>query len=377
MVVLWIFLGLIGGAGIVLLVWFLSKRSRPVSLEEVKLFRYKKEFGKKKKDADVNNDLVWVREVPLDQQEAYVLAETPYDVIHVEDGAIIKTYTAQKALVRFKEASFNKFYFINTKKPCKTKWGTPLRFDYEDAETGRIVSVGAHGMFSFFISDSKKFIEKILGSDEAFTADELVQELLAKIIAEFSNVLLTTIETEKITYAQFDANLKNISESTLNRLNHAFAKYGIIFEEFIIEQFNKDEVLSKLVNERKSALERHDDEALDYDRKLVIAEKAGAVTKQMGKNVIAEADSMLHVRKSALEGKGEATYEKIRELDLLEIAKNAEAEAVIERAKHAPVSQTVNVFQEGTAKCVHCGRAISAGDVHCSQCGKPVVKLPL
>ena len=145
-----------------------------------------------------NDDLVWVYVAGDNDKNMQLLAETPNEVVHIKNGAVVGKYFNQKVDHEYTKNDIHKYFFINVKKPCQTVWGTRERLEYKDSGTGRIVSIGANGIISFHIADSLVFIEKILGSRSSYSSKDLIEEMLPKLFDEFNDHLLSVIQGENL-----------------------------------------------------------------------------------------------------------------------------------------------------------------------------------
>lgn len=91
-------------------------------------------------------------------------------------------------------------YFFNTKEIIGNKFGTPNPVPYKDwghpimnARTNSYlamsVKVKCFGTYTFEIADPFMFMSKIAGLAEAYTKDNLVEQIRAEVIGAFSNVM--------------------------------------------------------------------------------------------------------------------------------------------------------------------------------------------
>jgi membrane protease subunit (stomatin/prohibitin family) len=104
-----------------------------------------------------NDDLVWLYDASEDKNLVLV-ASSPNEVVHIKNGAVASLYSNQKIEHKYTKNSIDKYYFVNVKKSCQTAWGTSRRLEYKDADSGKIVSIGANGVISFQILDSVVFL---------------------------------------------------------------------------------------------------------------------------------------------------------------------------------------------------------------------------
>jgi membrane protease subunit (stomatin/prohibitin family) len=255
--------------------------------------------------------------------------------------------------------------------------------EYKDAQSGRIVSIGANGIISFHISDGRKFIEKVLGSRDRYNAETLVKEMLPKIFDEFAEHLLWAITSENISYEMLDLKLKEIGSKLLPKLNFSLDKYGIHSEEFIIRQFIKAGELKERLNQKTIKTEQYDDVMLDADRKLELLKKQEMLEQQHMKMEQSRNQHEIDLEKSSAqleadiekmsyEAKG-ASFKELHEMRLEEIKTTADGEAKIAEAKKVDNDTVVIIKKENTGKCPHCDGDISADQIFCPTCKKKII----
>ena len=63
-------------------------------------------------------------------------------------------------------------YFVNTKQYTDQKWGTKNPIMLNDDKFG-MVELRAFGTYAFRVADAKKFLEEIVGTNSAFTTEDI------------------------------------------------------------------------------------------------------------------------------------------------------------------------------------------------------------
>jgi hypothetical protein len=347
-----------------------------------------------------NDDLVWMYNASNTRDIAFV-AEAPYEVVYKKNGEIIGVYRNQKIdhkkpVIGGKD-SIDKYYFINVQMPSQTNWGTAQKLEYKDATSGRIISIGANGIIAFHISDSKKFMEKVLGSLDRYTADDFTRQMLPKVFDDFNEILLSVLEGGNIAYSRMDGMLKEIASGMLPKINAALDKYGVHVEEFIIKQLIKPDELKDRANMLVGKKEDFNDTILEKERELALLkmqeeiekqkmqmelnkgdmhkinaqkaadiERIGLETKRMEAQLSADAE------KAGYEAKG-ISYKEIRELDREDIAVAGEAAAKVAEASRDPEGTVVVIKQDNSGKCPFCESEITAGHIFCPTCKKKII----
>ncbi len=337
----------------------------------------------KKKSITFGGDddtIAWVFQAS-DQKDANIVAEPPFEVVKVENGTIAHKFQSEKVEHKKMKEGVCKYIFVNVKRPCQSAWGTPRKLEYQDAASGRIVSIGANGFLTLCINDSVKFIERVLGVRNALTADELTEEMLPKIMDSFNEHLLAIITENGIGYAAMDGLLKEIGQRLLVKLNPAMESYGIVIGDFIIGSLVKPEGVKELTNLRAKRNEDFVDEQLRKDRDLALLGKEEQIEAQEQKILRNRADHVADVR--LVEGKTDAelermqyedakgaSYKEIRELDLADKIATLDGIANIQDKIKSPEVNIINILSESGGVCPYCGGEITANQIFCPTCRK-------
>ncbi|MCL2062183.1 MAG: SPFH domain-containing protein [Firmicutes bacterium] len=330
----------------------------------------------------VQNALVAVFNPP--EKKFSVVAEPPWQVVHLKNGAVCDTWTGKKKDIVDKDKNLNRVIFVNIKKPCQTSWGTPDKMEYPDTDTKRIVSIGANGIIAFRISNSEKFIETVLGTRTSYLVEDLREEMIAKLLSEFKDHFIDSILTNGLRYEDLDMMTKPIADEMLPKLNASFAKYGVHVEEFIINEIVKPAELKERTTKKLDRRDAHQDELQESDYELEVLAKRAQVQKQRQEmdmsGAIHQLDKARLAGKTAAEiermgyddAKG-ASYKEIREMDREDIKVAGKAAArVAESLKVKEPTIIVKNDAANTGLCPNCNAVVTASQIFCPTCKKKV-----
>src|SRR6187200_1721978 len=81
-------------------------------------------------------------------------------------------------------------YYIVTRLFTGNKWGTSNPIMMRDQDFG-IVRVRAFGTYDFRVTDPKKMLKEVAGSDQNFRLDEFADTMRSRIVSLFSDALAT------------------------------------------------------------------------------------------------------------------------------------------------------------------------------------------
>jgi membrane protease subunit (stomatin/prohibitin family) len=131
-------------------------------------------------------------------------------------------------------------YFVNTRQYTDQKWGTKNPIMLNDDKFG-MVDIRAFGTYAFRITDSKKFMEEIVGTNSQFSTDDIGGQLRSLMVTKITEELAkSNFGVEK-----FSANLGEISDYCKEKLTPTFDEYGLALTKFILENVSMPPELQK------------------------------------------------------------------------------------------------------------------------------------
>ena len=133
-------------------------------------------------------------------------------------------------------------YFFNLIHQMAVKWGTPEKIRFLEPQSGAPISLGARGVLNFRISDARKLLLKLVGTDGKLTRQDLVSDGEGSIRSYFRSLIQLTVSTnlantiteEKLDILQLDMQKMRLSAAMLAALQENFAEYGLVITEFLI-----------------------------------------------------------------------------------------------------------------------------------------------
>src|SRR6187399_3426844 len=82
-------------------------------------------------------------------------------------------------------------YYVTVRPFTGNKWGTSNPVMVRDQDFG-IVRVRAFGTYDFRVSDPKKFLKEVAGTDHHFRLDEFADTMRARIVSVFTDALASS-----------------------------------------------------------------------------------------------------------------------------------------------------------------------------------------
>jgi membrane protease subunit (stomatin/prohibitin family) len=136
-------------------------------------------------------------------------------------------------------------YFFSTRLQTGRKWGTPQAITIRDADFG-MVRLRAFGMYSYGISDARKFFTGISGTRAVYTRDDLEEQLRGILVATMANSLGASTKP----FLDMAANQTLMADEVRGALQAAFDKYGLALDVFNVTSINLPEDLQEALDKR-------------------------------------------------------------------------------------------------------------------------------
>lgn len=138
-------------------------------------------------------------------------------------------------------------YFFSTREQLDQRWGTAQPITVRDKEYGPL-RIRAYGNYSYRIRDVEPFWQRLSGTVERFTVEDLDGQLRARILAEMAAFLggsAVAFVDMAANQAQFSAKLKEV-------LAAPFAEYGLELRSFQVESVSLPEELQERLDKASS-----------------------------------------------------------------------------------------------------------------------------
>ena len=149
-----------------------------------------------------------------------------------------------------KDVFHSEVYFVNMSTQMGIKWGTDSKVRFLEPLTGIPLDIGASGEFNLRVSDSRKLVVKLVGTEGdlgrdklLFTKDRPDDEssnksvngyFRAMIMTRVKTHLARTIKENQINILEIDEHLDSLSSALRARINEGLAEYGLMMPEFFV-----------------------------------------------------------------------------------------------------------------------------------------------
>lgn len=125
-------------------------------------------------------------------------------------------------------------YYINLVEQMGISWGTSSRVQYMDPEFNFPLSIGASGEMALAVSDPRKLLVKLVGTEALLSQDKLINYFKSFLQTRIKTTISNAITGNRLNIFQMDANLELLSDIAKGKLTVDFAEYGIRLSQFLI-----------------------------------------------------------------------------------------------------------------------------------------------
>ena len=130
-------------------------------------------------------------------------------------------------------------YFINKVMPLNLKWGTSSRIQALDPQFKILLHAGASGGMGVQVADSRKFLVKLIGTQNSFDTKMLVDYFREMIITRTKNYLTTLMNN--ISFVVINSYLSDMSQALKEILAEEVSEFGVKLINFFVSTIQLDE----------------------------------------------------------------------------------------------------------------------------------------
>lgn len=125
-------------------------------------------------------------------------------------------------------------YFINLTEQMAIKWGTDSKVEYMEPTYHFPVKIGACGEMSLKVSDARKLLINLVGTEVLLSRDKLVGYFKAILMTQVKSHIASVMVNDKINIFEIDSHLHQFSEALKALLKDDFDHYGLSLEQFLV-----------------------------------------------------------------------------------------------------------------------------------------------
>ena len=255
-------------------------------------------------------------------------------------------------------------YYVNTKQFIGQKWGTQNPIMMRDDEFGN-VRIRGFGVYSFRVTDAKKFMKEVFGTNAVYSVADVAEQLKPMLIQGITD----TLAEAKISALDLAANYREFAGSVMETCQKEFDEYGLSLTKFVIENISLPEEVEATLDER-TKLGVLEDRMGTYTQKKAADAMLDAANNPNGNNLaglgvgLGAGVTMSNVFASNL-----ATENKPREKKQQPTINCPNCNAMI-KANAKFCSECGTKIENLKKFCEECGTELSAKSKFCPNCGK-------
>lgn len=298
-----------------------------------------------------------------------------------------------------------KVFFINKVHQMDLLWGTQGPITLEDPLYDIFMHVMANGSMSISVSDSRKFMLKMVGFRDVFEPEDLIAKFRGIISTHVKDCISKIMINGMLSYFMMNVHLFELSSVIKERLDGIFEEYGIQIQYFNIETIEVPEADYKKVSEAKERRTSRLIEGYTWqeERQMMIAEKFASneglmgnmsgivggvmVGSTMGNSIIDIAKNALSpekipTEKSPKDAMGTKSHvgvggSCVNVENFFKQQEETKSELVVESSSSSKCLNCGEELPDNAKFCLNCGEKVQKQEnnmVLCPECGKLVVK---
>ncbi len=136
-------------------------------------------------------------------------------------------------------------YFFSTRTQLDQKWGTPNPITIRDKDFG-IVRMRAFGIYSYHLSDAKAFYQKISGTRDVYSREELEGQLRNTIVGGMTDLFGEAGGS----FVDMAANQDEFGQAMMFKMKPVFAEFGLTLDSIVVQNVSLPEELQKILDQK-------------------------------------------------------------------------------------------------------------------------------
>lgn len=132
-------------------------------------------------------------------------------------------------------------YFVNKAQQMAIKWGTDTQVQYMEPTYNFPLSIGASGEMSLSVSDSKRLLVKLVGTEKELNQEKTVAMFRSLLISKIKPYIAAAMQNSKYTIFEVDSHMAEFSSELHSMLITDFNEYGLSLDKFFVTTIAKPE----------------------------------------------------------------------------------------------------------------------------------------
>ena len=147
-------------------------------------------------------------------------------------------------------------WFVNKSFKLDIRWGTATPIQLRDPLYNIMLPIMARGQFGIAVKETKKFLKKLVGTQQAFTEDELRSYFKGIVLTIAKSAIAKVIVNDKVSILEISTQLLEISNAIESQVKTDFADYGLEVAKFRVISIGTNEEDHAVKELRKALAEK-------------------------------------------------------------------------------------------------------------------------
>lgn len=276
-------------------------------------------------------------------------------------------------------------YFINKTEQMAINWGTDSKVQYIEPTYKFPIYIGASGEMSLSVSDSRKLLVKLVGTEVVLDRQSITKYLRSILMTKVKTYIAQTMRTNAINIFEIDESLEEFSNDIKAKLLDDFLDYGVQLNRFYVTTIVKPDGDPQYEKFKELHFRQYADIA-----EAQLQQKVGIIEQQTeAQKMVIESQAI--AKKRQQEG---YSYQQERGFDVAEGAAKNESSggnfanmgiglgmmagvggtvggAVGDMVSGAFAGISTEPKQKQNSFCDQCGAELTPGASFCDNCGAP------
>lgn len=262
-------------------------------------------------------------------------------------------------------------YFINLTSMMDIVWGTPSQVTVRDPNYGFSYNAGASGSFGIKVTDGRKLLINLAGTENEMTTQHLQKYFKDLIVTRVKNYI--AVELGRYSYNVFNQHLNEISDGVAAQVKNDIAEYGIDVFNFFVSTVTINPTDLEQLKQLDNSMAQKRFEAMG-NRDATVIEAEGLARARELQGYTWQQEQQFDVSKTFAQNEGFAANpaNMMAQIPLAFSMGNMIKDNVEGVVGSQPALGEAEPIQDKTVKCVKCGTDIPAGAKFCFNCGEKV-----
>lgn len=130
-------------------------------------------------------------------------------------------------------------YFVNKTQQMAIKWGTDSQVQFMEPTYKFPLQIGASGEMTLSVSDSRRLLVKLVGTESSLTQSGLVAQFRSYLMSKIKPYIASTMQSASYSIFEVDAHMDEFSSALKQVLKPDFTEFGLSLDKFFVTTIAK------------------------------------------------------------------------------------------------------------------------------------------